>query len=202
MALSNDPNVEFWVYLSRGEVQRRNREVGMMASVRFLRMTEHQGDPIASLIPFIPNPDYYGVVGHFQHCVAVNYEIEYNFEMVRLRYYPSLPSRFSALFLFDDLADANEAGRRYSFLKTSDLMKVRPLHPHILCSYSRHDMEAISILRYTQADTGILSPEDWDPVARSYWSGEAFPGIVHQGQTTKTEPIWEILYDGALTFVD
>ena len=195
----NDPNVEFWCFLSRGYVQQHNRDAGMICSLKYLRLADYPnfGHPDASYLPFVPNPDFKGAVSFFQANVTSEYGLEYNLELARLAHYPDRPSRLSALYMFADRHEASKADRLYGWSHHADLVRLRPVNPHILCNYSRHDMEFISMAR-----SGNIIGEDLDFMTKSYWEGKACEGMMHRGVRLRSEPVWGILYDGALTFMD
>lgn len=194
-----DPDIEFWCFLSRGFIQQHNRDRGMIYSVKYLRLAHYPdfGQPDDSYVQFIPNPDFRGPISLFQSSITSQYRLEYNLELARLAYYPNLPSRLSAIYVFDDISEAQKAEARYRWSDYSDLVKLRPVNPHILCNYSRHDMEFVS-----RARGANLIAEDLDYMTKSYWTGKACEGMIYHGTQVKLDPIWEILYDGALTFVD
>ena len=195
----SDPQVEFWCFLSREFIQQRNQDVGMICSAKYLRLAEYpnRGQPDDSYLQFIPNPDFKGVLSLFQFNVTAEYRLEYNLELARLAYYPNLPSRLSAIYVFDDMNEAQKADNRYGWSHHSDLVKLRPVNPHLLCDYSRHDMEFVSMARGAN-----ITGEELDYMAKSYWEGKACEGMICRGMHFRSDPIWETLYDGALTFVD
>lgn len=196
----HDPNVEFWCYLSKGFVQQHNRQVGFICSAKYLRVTEYPklGEPDDPYPIFIRDPNLKGPVSLFQDNITKLYQIEYNIEVARKSHYPQLPSRFSALYVFGDLEKAKKADAKYKWSHHSDLVKLKPVHPEILCSYSQHDMEMISMAR----GEWRLFDDDLENLIRGYWEGMECKGVEYRGVFYKSEPIWEILYDGALMFAD
>jgi len=81
MEPTNDANVQFFCYLSRGFIQKNNRQVGMMCSMKYARIAEYPkfGEPDASNLTFIPNPDFKETTPSiFQVGVTQWYRVEYN----------------------------------------------------------------------------------------------------------------------------
>lgn len=192
-----DTNIVFWCwYLRNGQMQQQNRKVNFVCSSKYLRLAQPGGGNPNSFMPFIPNTASRGFQSVFQVSITTQYRVEYNLELARMKYAPSLPSRFSAIFLFDNEKDAKTADERYLWSANSDLLRVRPTHTDILCQYSRHDMEWVSIAR-------SLLVYDVDFMAKGYWEGSACGGhIDSKGVKYESTPIWEVLYDGALEFID
>ncbi|MBI3983763.1 hypothetical protein HY346_00500 [Candidatus Microgenomates bacterium] len=179
-------------------MQEQNRAVGMIPSAKYLRIAEYPkfGEPDDPYHHFIPDPNFKGVISLFQIGITKQYQIEYNLEVARRTLYPQFPSRFSAIFVFDDIEQARKADERHHWSRYSDLVKVKPIHPEILCTYSRHDMEMVSMARGEWSIVG----EDLDRMVRGYWEGLECKGVEYRGVLHTSDPIWEVLFDGALAF--
>lgn len=195
-----DPNIQFWCFLSRGPIQDHNRRLGRICSLKYYRITEYPafGEIDGPYETFIPNPNFVGGINFFQTNVALEYQLEYNLELGRRRLHSNLPSRFSALFVFDDLDEAHKADDKYHWSQDSDLVKLRPTDSHILCSYSRHDMQYVSMAR----GQWTMAGDDLEAMIGGYWEGVDCKGVEYLGRNYPSTPIWEYLYDGALSFVD
>lgn len=193
------PDTLFWCFYARGFVQQQNRRVGIISSLKYLRMSHPElGKPDDTYLPFIPNPDYKGVQSPYQVNVSAWYSVEVRLEEVRLEHYPQLPSRLSVIYVFDSVEAVELARQRYPHqFADRDLVKLRPINCEIMCSYSRHDMQWIDILR----DYNVTGDEA-EHAIHSYWQSKPFEGIRFMGQHIHSKPLWEVLFDGALTFVD
>lgn len=200
MESTDTSSVLFFCYLSRGFIQTRNRQVGMICSTRYIRLAEYPkfGEPDATYFQFIPNPDFSGTLSLFQMSVTQWYSVEFNLEQARLKFFPQCPSRLSAIYVFDSRAEAEKADKVYGFSKERDLVKLRPVNPHILCNYCRHDMRFIDALRNPE----IHAWENLEEALKSYWAGLELRAYEFQNKRIESDPIWEVLYDGALEFVD
>jgi hypothetical protein len=199
MQPQSDPNAEFYCFYARGFLQQYHRRVGMITSLKFLRLAEYPefGEPDDTYLPFVHNPDYRGALTPYQVNVSKWYSVEVTLEEVRREHFAHLPSRLSVIYVFHSLEEAQKAHPQYSQFRDRELVRLRPTHCDILCSYSRHDMRWVDLLReydFTGSDLAYA--------VRSYWEGRACKGPVFHGQMVNADPLWETLYDGALQFVD
>jgi len=77
-------------------------------------------------------------------------------------------------------------------------VRLKPVNSHILCNYCRHDMRFIDMWRNPE----IQMWENLEEALKSYWGGLELRAYEFMGKKYESEPIWEVLYDGALQFVD
>lgn len=180
---------EFFVWINLNDIMiKTNYEVGEFFSIPENNKKDN--------LMFLPNPNYGGFVSPFQGNLLRNYLAEYNLEISRRSYYSSYPSRLNALFLFEQEYEA----KRYSLLNPDhianrDLKKVISKNKYIL---SKHDANWIDFLRLPHS----MDQETIHNVCKSYWEGEVVKdcNLVSLGKQWSKEPLFEILYQGNVSF--
>jgi hypothetical protein len=155
-------------------------------------------DTPASLM-FLPNPNHVpNIVTPFHLGVMNHYRIEYGLEVTRFNSYRAYPSRFFALFVLDNVADAQ---------------KYREVHPDHVgsrvlkrgvtvgdCKYSLHDATWIDFLRLPHS----LDQATLDVIFDAYWRGAYAKDaqLSSMGAEWSQSSVTEVLFYGRLDFPD
>lgn len=181
-----------WVPTARFLVQ---HNLALVGSLTGGPLTAGNDTP-ASLM-FQPNPtpvpDF---VTPFHLGVVNNYRIEYILEVTRFNSFLAYPSRFFALFVLDNVADA---------------LKYRQLHPdHVRGRvlkrgvtvgdhrYSLHDATWIDFLRLPHS----LDQGTFDQISDAYWRGNRAQNVrlSSMGREWRQDSVTEVLFYGTLNF--
>jgi hypothetical protein len=146
---------------------------------------------------FIPNSNFKGgFVSPFQVNLLGNYLAEYNLELHRNSYFSTYPSRLNAIFLFDNKKDAAKYRERNLDHVGNRVLKVAKSVGNYTCS--KHDSSWIDFLRLP----GWKDKETIFHTCNAYWEGKLVNdcGLEHFGKRWTEDPIWEILFNGTISF--
>jgi hypothetical protein len=146
---------------------------------------------------FIPNPNFKGgFISPFQMNLLGNYMAEYNLEIHRNMYFNSHPSRSNAVFLFENKDDASNYRERNLYHVGNRILKSAKTVDNYV--YSKHDSSWIDFLRLPGwKDEGTIFN-----TCNAYWEGKRVIdcGLEHFGKKWTQDPIWEILFNGRISF--
>lgn len=180
-----------WIFVGPRRMTQHNLRIGTFTSaITFDRGTDE-------LLPLLPNPDA-GSLSPFILTISARYMVEYNLEMYRRAAFPGKPSRFSGVFAFDEISEAEKAMNEHRW----DPALVRTARVTMLFASHSGDMEIITHLRHLAVD----SMTDPTPFMQAYWNGDRCPAYELQKvwsaewEQFNPEPIWESLIEGAITF--
>lgn len=162
----------------------------------------------ANYAPYVPSSGRScGFVSLFTVNVTSQYQVEYDAEFTRFHEFPTLPSRFSAIFAFGNEDDCRKAHELYRW-DLSTLRRFR-LIPNPLNRVHRANMEIISLMRSVYP-RGSWSREEREAIWRHYWSGGGslkveIPIIRNDAfarEWFESGEIWEYLIEGHLELVE
>ncbi|HEY9802305.1 MAG TPA: hypothetical protein V6D25_18235 [Leptolyngbyaceae cyanobacterium] len=155
-------------------------------------------------LPFVPNSQRStGFVSFYCSSITASYRLEYDAEITRVKYFPKLPSRLSAIYAFATEEDCRKAHNIYKW----DLNTVRrfKLLEDDLTRVVKVNMDIISLMRFAYPRT-MFSLEQIEDIWRYYWSGGGTMDV--EVPTMQPEPnthqriscgeIWEYLIEGRL----
>ncbi len=160
-------------------------------------------DGTATYLPFAKAEPTIQTMSPYLLTAMNEYRVEYDAEQVRLRYFPKLPSRLSAVFAFGTMESCREVSEKWSWNLNS--VKRFELVPHELNRVTKANMEVVSLAR------GAYKSASWDvsqieSIWRHYWSGQAELQLdipARQGrEVTASGIIWEYLIEGQVRLID
>ncbi len=159
---------------------------------------EAPGGPAGLL--YIANPNAPGIsISPFHLSVVKCYDVEYKLENHRYREFKNYPSRFHALFLFQDRAEAQRyADTHPEHVKGRILKRLQSCGQYW---FSIHDASWIDFLR----EPHLMM--DGDTIAdcnRAYWSGTRTEDceLMSRGQPWRGLSVMEVLFYGRVDFVN
>lgn len=156
----------------------------------------------ATYLPYERTQPSVNTISPFMLTAMNEYRIEHDAEHVRLKYFPQLPSRLSAVYAFGDIDTCREVSDKWGW----DLSSVKQfeLVPNELNRVVRVNMEVVSLARgvYKGATWGI---EEIENIWKHYWSGNdnLSPEIPDKEsrRIVSSGVIWEYLIEGQLKLV-
>lgn len=154
-----------------------------------------EGDEV---VPFIPNPKVTGFRSRFIGNIIWSYQTEYNVELTRKWKFKEYPSRFTALFLFETLEDAQKYATNHRWhVGYRSLKKVKTQDNY---KYSRHDLGWIDFLIEPSGQNSDLLRD----VTTEYWKGTPVTGhsFNRMGKTCTIYSNYEILYYGTVRTIE
>lgn len=156
-------------------------------------------DGTATYLPYERTQPSVNTVSPFMLTAMNEYRIEHDAEHVRIKYFPKLPSRMSAVYAFGDMETCREVSNKWGWSLES--VKEFKLVPNELNRVIKVNMEVVSLARgvYKGASWSL---EDIENIWKHYWSGNGnlsldipekeFRKVVSSGIT------WEYLIEGHL----
>lgn len=123
---------------------------------------------------------------------------ERDIEAIRLGEYPLLPSRFSALFGFEDRDSCERVAQLHGW-PLEEVRKVRVEQHEVLARAHRGNMNLISVLHGLYPAS--LTRDQLEQAIRWYWSGSEELPITTDDARFGT-PLWEWLVEGTFHRID
>ncbi len=211
--LNSDERVPdtFYVFVTNSNVVTRHnlKFAGGFSSAAFGQLgigdfsNQYQSGDI-DYFPFVPNhrKDMH-LVSMFTNHVTAEYKTEYNCEVYRKEYFPTYPSRFSAVYAFGDFESCEAVSKKYGW--SLDEVKRFRLQPNTNNRIAKVNMEVISLYRCASR-VSYLEPETENKIWHSYWTSKenitlALP-TVNGSKEFEGGLIWEYLIEGHLLVID
>jgi hypothetical protein len=161
-------------------------------------IVEAPGGPAGLLFIENPNPPQISV-SPFHSGVVNWYRIEYNLENHRNFEFQGYPSRFHALFLLQDRAEAQHYHDTHKeHLKGRILKRVQSFGQY---AFSIHDASWIDFLREPHM---MMDDETIAAGNRAYWSGKQTKdcSLMLRGQPWRGSSVMEVLFYGRVDFLN
>jgi hypothetical protein len=164
-------------------------------------------DGSADYFPFVHSKPDCVTISAFCRSAVNDYVVEYQAELVRRKFFPLLPSRFSAVFAFGDRETCEAADAKYHW--GLDSVREFRLQRDSLTRICRVNMEIISLMRGA-GRRAFFNEKETESVSSHYWRGGGslaaeVPAVENGKEVRKTYPsgvIWEYLIEGALELID
>jgi hypothetical protein len=154
----------------------------------------------ADFLPFVPNQAMStGFVSPFLMSTVNNYRVEYDAELARRRLYPGSPSRLTAIYAFESMADCEVAAHRFEW----PIQSVQRFRVEHVLRATRVNMEVVTLARLCYA-RAMQTQDSVERIWRSYWSGADeltvdLPSVdATQREEHRVGALWEWLIDGTL----
>jgi hypothetical protein len=146
---------------------------------------------------FVHNPNHrQGMVSRFHVGVVKSYAVDYDLERFRYERFRDYPSRFHAMYLFEDRQQAQRYRETHMDHVASRILKRGVTEgPYV---YSLHDLNWIDFLRLSH----MIDVDSLNHIWQWYWSGERVSDhpLESMGQPWTAQPIMEALFYGRVNF--
>lgn len=151
-------------------------------------------------LPYKKNKQELDIFSPFYRSVINNFEVEYDAECSREKYYPLYPSRLSAVYAFGDYQTCIKVSKKHNWdLRTVKKFK---LVNNKLTRVVRVNMQIVSMARNIYEDA-IFDKKMKEMLWKNYWSGVSYVPVYsyyknYPPSNMKVDDIFEYLVEGSL----
>ena len=150
-------------------------------------------------LPYEPCNRKLGVVSPYCVTAISDYSVEYDAEYYRSEYYPSFPSRLSAIYAFGDYESCQLVHQKYHW-DLNTVRKFKLINTPPLTRVVKVNMEIVSLSRLAYKISS-LDHETREFIWRNYWSGSGnitseLPGVNFKREVYSSGEIYEYLIEG------